>query len=66
MRFGAGLIERFRASLEELSGSEESGEAPLLRGIVPFSDGWRASLPPLRGLPYFPMITHRGGFPDGS
>jgi hypothetical protein len=54
MRFGAGLIERLRASLEELSGREESGEAPLLRRIVPFSDGWRASLPPLRGLPYFP------------
>jgi hypothetical protein len=65
-RFGDALLNRLRASLETLCNQEESGDPPLLCGIAPYSDGWRAALPPLRGLPYFPMITHRGGFPDGS
>jgi hypothetical protein len=65
-RFGVGLIKTLRNSLEELSGSDKSGEIPLLGGVAPFNDGWRASLPPPQGLPYFPLITHRGGFPDGS
>ena len=32
----------------------------------PYPDGWRASLPQPEGLPHYPMILHRGGFPDGS
>ena len=65
-RFGVALLKRLRTSLEDLCKKEASGESRLLRGIAPYSDGWRSAAPPLGGLPYFPMITHRGGFPDGS
>lgn len=39
---------------------------PLLAGIAPYPDGWRARLPPPARLPDFPMVLHRGGYPDGS
>jgi hypothetical protein len=53
------LVSMAMWALEELS-----GELP--RGLKPYPDGWRASLPPPQGLPHYPMILHRGGFPDGS
>ena len=66
VRFGVALLNKLRASLEKVCMPQASGDSPLLRGIAPYSDGWRSVVPPLGGLPYFPMITHRGGFPDGS
>ena len=38
----------------------------LLRGMEPYPDGWRASVRKPSVLPYFPMVLHRGGYPDGS
>jgi hypothetical protein len=38
----------------------------LLRGIEPYPEGWRASVRKPAVLPYFPMVLHRGGYPDGS
>ena len=38
----------------------------LLRGIEPHPEGWRASVRKPAVLPYFPMVLHRGGYPDGS
>jgi hypothetical protein len=38
----------------------------LLRGIEPYPAGWRASVRKPAVLPYFPMVLHRGGYPDGS
>jgi DNA-binding MarR family transcriptional regulator len=65
-RFGAETMGRLKTSLEQLVVSPNASVCPLLRGLVPYPDGWRASLPPLEGLPHFPMVSHRGGFPDGS
>ncbi len=59
-RFGAETVASLRTSLEELA------VGPLLRSLVPYPDGWRASLPSIDGLPHFPIMSHRGGFPDGS
>ncbi|MGB7741631.1 MAG: hypothetical protein WBL41_02645 [Terracidiphilus sp.] len=42
------------------------GASPLLQGLHPYPDNWRASLPMPEVLPHFPMVLHRGGFPDGS
>jgi len=42
------------------------GPLPLLAGIASYPDGWRAKLPPPATLPSFPMVLHRGGYPDGS
>jgi len=59
-RFGMDTIRSLRELLERL------GVSPLLRGLKPYPDGWRASVPSPRELPHYPMILHRGGFPDGS
>ena len=32
----------------------------------PPGDGWRAAVPKPETLPHYPMLLHRGGFPDGS
>ena len=54
-----GFGRNLRISLESL--------APrFLEGIVYYPDGWRSSIASLEGLPHFPMISHRGGYPDGS
>jgi hypothetical protein len=34
--------------------------------VEPYPEGWRASVPRPEVLPDFPMVLHRGGFPDGS
>ena len=57
----------------------DSGPArPLISaGLVPHPDGWRANPPyarltqamiadPAGALPHYPMVSHRGGYPDGS
>jgi DNA-binding MarR family transcriptional regulator len=66
-RFGAGHITRLRASLESLIHAE-SGEGPtlLMQAIAPYPDNWRAQVPPREALPHYPMVLHRGGYPDGS
>jgi DNA-binding MarR family transcriptional regulator len=65
-RFGEVPIERLRGSLESWVGQPTAELSPLFRGLDPCPNGWRASVPRPRTLPYFPMVLHRGGFPDGS
>jgi DNA-binding MarR family transcriptional regulator len=62
-RFGAELVRELRASLEALTGSDGT---PLLACLEPPPGAWRAQLPGAETLPHFPMVLHRGGFPDGS
>ncbi len=38
----------------------------LFRGLEPYPDNWRASVRKPHVLPDFPMVLHRGGYPDGS
>ena len=49
----------------------------LAEGLEPHPDGWRNRSPylaqtratladPIAALPHFPMVSHRGGYPDGS
>jgi DNA-binding MarR family transcriptional regulator len=35
-------------------------------GLTPYPDGWRASVRKPESLPHYPMVLHRGGYPDGS
>jgi DNA-binding MarR family transcriptional regulator len=37
-----------------------------LDGLTPYPDGWRATVPTPQTLPHYPMVLHRGGYPDGS
>jgi len=65
-RFGKDYIRHLRNSLERLVGEAPLQRSPLSRGLEPYADGWRASVPKPDTLPHYPMVTHRGGFPDGS
>jgi DNA-binding MarR family transcriptional regulator len=64
--FGEEAVERLRHSLERLIGEPSAQSSNLFRGLEPYPDGWRASVPRPEGLPHYPMVLHRGGFPDGS
>ena len=49
--------------------SKSSGSgpgSPLWKGTEPDPDGWRSETPSRQALPHFPVVTVRGGFPDGS
>jgi DNA-binding MarR family transcriptional regulator len=65
-RFGKKAIDQLRDALEQLVGEPTAGRSPLFRGLEPYPEGWRASVPKPETLPHYPMILHRGGFPDGS
>ncbi|HVV22371.1 MAG TPA: hypothetical protein VHF06_23260 [Pseudonocardiaceae bacterium] len=54
-------VSELRAALTALG-----GETGLLAGMRPYPDGWRADVRPPEVLPQFPMVLHRGGYPDGS
>jgi DNA-binding MarR family transcriptional regulator len=64
-RFGKDTIRALRERLERLAG-EPAEISPLFQGLEPHPDGWRASVRKPDTLPHFPMVLHRGGFPDGS
>ncbi len=64
-RFGADVMADTRSSLERLAGSGGPG-SPLFAGLEPAPGNWRADVRPPHTLPHFPMVLHRGGYPDGS
>jgi len=63
-RFGSALGE-LRMVLEKLVGDPAS-RSPLFAGLNLYPDSWRASIPMPETLPHYPMVLHRGGYPDGS
>ncbi len=65
-RFADGAITALRASLEPLAAPPGGGPPPLFQGLEPHPDNWRASVRRPATLPHYPMILHRGGYPDGS
>jgi methyltransferase (TIGR00027 family) len=76
-RFGAQQDDALREALHSLLGQPGAGPGPLAEGLRPYPDGWRAHRPyqaqtdamladPARLLPRYPVISHRGGFPDGA
>jgi DNA-binding MarR family transcriptional regulator len=62
VNFGEDVIRELRESLESLVSERHI----LFQGLAPYPDGWRASVQSPEVLPHYPMILHRGGFPDGS
>jgi hypothetical protein len=65
-RFGAETVEELRETLELLAIPTAAGRPPLFAGIEPYPDGWRAASRKRQYLPHFPVVLHRGGFPDGA
>jgi methyltransferase (TIGR00027 family) len=62
-RFGADQVSALRAVLERLAAADPP---PLSAGLEPYPDGWRAKAGRPGVLPHYPMVLHRGGYPDGS
>lgn len=54
-------VTGLRSALDALG-----GESALLTGMCPYPDGWRTEVPPPEVLPSYPMVLHRGGYPDGA
>ena len=64
-RFGTDAVRSLRSSLEPIVG-DGTAQSPLFGGLTPYPDGWRADVRRPSTLPHFPMVLHRGGYPDGS
>ena len=56
-------LERLRGAADEVLGADEGRR--LRAGLEAPSGCWRAGTP-IEVLPHFPMVLHRGGYPDGS
>jgi hypothetical protein len=65
-RFGSGAIAALREPLEHLVGDPAATPSPLLLAMPPYAEGWRASVSKPDTLPHYPMVLHRGGYPDGA
>lgn len=65
-RFGQDTMSALRRTLERLVGESTTQLSPLFKGLEPYSDGWRALVRQAATLPHYPMVLHRGGYPDGS
>ncbi|HEY1827200.1 MAG TPA: hypothetical protein VGF87_04230 [Acidimicrobiales bacterium] len=60
-------VEELRDALEAIVGGGLTPETSrLFEGLEPPEDCWRAQAPRPSTLPHFPMVLHRGGYPDGS
>ncbi len=62
-RFGTERVAALRDALEPLAVGDPP---PLFGGLIPYEDGWRAQVQPPAVLPHYPMVLHRGGYPDGA
>jgi DNA-binding MarR family transcriptional regulator len=64
--FGASALDALRAALEPLVGDATLASSPLAAGLTPQPGNWRSKVRTPETLPHYPMVLHRGGFPDGS
>jgi hypothetical protein len=75
--YGADTISGIRRCLESLLDRTADGKPLISQGLNPLPGCWRGERPyltqtnailanPRKSLPYYPMVTHRGAWPDGS
>ena len=65
-RFGKQAMNALREAAETIAVGVDGHGSPLMQGIEPYPGGWRAAVAEPQTLPHFPMVLHRGGYPDGS
>ena len=75
--YSADTVKRLRAGLDGVLEQRDGARQRLSLGLQPPPDGWRATrryaaqtnaviADPAGRLPHYPMVLHRGGWPDGS
>jgi hypothetical protein len=62
----ASMLNQLRDILEVMVQDGSAVHSPLFAGLNPYPEGWRAKVRKPESLPHFPVVSHRGGFPDGS
>ena len=65
-RHGSAAVDALGAALAPIVGDGTRAGSALFGGLDPPAGTWRADVPAPVRLPWFPMVLHRGGFPDGS
>jgi hypothetical protein len=65
-RFGLEAVMNLREALERFVGESTEERSPLFEGLEPQPGSWRAAVRRPDMLPHYPMVLHRGGYPDGS
>jgi hypothetical protein len=65
-RYGADAVGQLRLALEPIVRDGTGAGSPLFEGLQPPPNGWRAKVGQPERLPWFPIVSHRGGYPDGS
>jgi hypothetical protein len=65
-QFGGDVTRRLRSALEQVVVDETLDRSPLAQLVKAPEGCWRSWVRTAETLPHFPMILHRGGFPDGS
>jgi hypothetical protein len=63
LRFGRETVTAPREAPERLASDPGSR---LSEGLEPPPGSWRAAVRAKGPLPQYPMVLHRGGFPDGN
>jgi hypothetical protein len=76
-RYGRATVDDLRASLQRILDQPGGKDGQLSAGLVTPPGGWRGKArykpltaafvaSPSAALPHYPMVLHRGGWPDGS
>ncbi|MBD5654825.1 MAG: hypothetical protein IAI50_06545 [Candidatus Eremiobacteraeota bacterium] len=65
-RYGRAPIARLREALERCAGDGTAAGSPLFCGLTPYPENWLAAIPRPETLPHYPLVLHRGGYPDGA
>jgi DNA-binding MarR family transcriptional regulator len=58
--------DALRAALGPLIGDGTRSGSALFDGLEPGVANWRVGSRPAEHLPWYPLVLHRGGYPDGS
>lgn len=65
-RYGEDTAATVVSALVPIVGDATREGSPLFAGLQPPPGGWRARVRAPQTLPWYPMVLHRGGYPDGS
>ncbi len=65
-RYGTAVVAAVTDALAPIVGDGTRLASPLFAGIEAPPESWRAHVRPPQLLPWYPMVLHRGGYPDGS